>query len=119
MTLLDFTPFYAILHWYEYLLPYRYMELNMTVKKISISLTEELNTTIQSAVKTGAYKSSSEVVREALRSWQKQRESEELDRAYLRSAIEEGLNSGDAIRVSQSTFDTLRERIKSKAAKAS
>lgn len=91
----------------------------MTVKKISVSLTDELNSTIQSAVKTGAYKSSSEVVREALRSWQKQRESEELDKAYLRSAIEEGLNSGDAIPVSHSTFDILRERIKSKTGQAS
>lgn len=91
----------------------------MTVKKISVSLTDELNSTIQLAVKTGAYKSSSEVVREALRSWQKQRESEELDKAYLRSAIEEGLNSGDAIPVSHLTFDALRERIKNKTAQAS
>jgi len=83
----------------------------MSVKKISVSLTDELNASIQSAVDTGAYKSSSEVIREALRDWQDRRELEALDRAYIRVAVEEGLNSGEAIPVSKSMFDELRSKI--------
>lgn len=83
----------------------------MAVKKISVSLTDELNATIQNAIDAGAYKSSSEVVREALRQWQAQREQEFLDQAYLRAAIGEGQKSGRAIPVSKSMFDAFRARI--------
>ena len=82
----------------------------MSVKKISVSLTDELNDTIQSAVETGAYKSSSEVIREALRDWQHRRDSEALDNAYVRAAIDEGLASGEAIPVSKAMFDGIRAR---------
>lgn len=81
----------------------------MPIKKISVSLTDELNDTIVSAVQSGNYKSSSEVVREALRDWQKRRSSEALDEAYMRSAVEEGIASGDAVPASREMFKQLRE----------
>lgn len=87
----------------------------MSVKKISVSLTDELNTKIQNAVDTGDYKSSSEVVRDALREWHKRRERQALDDAFVRAAIDQGLASGDAVPVTFKMFDDLRQRTKSTA----
>ena len=83
----------------------------MTTKKISISLTEELNNTIQTAVGTGAYKSSSEVVREALRQWQAGRERENLELKCLKAAVQDGLQSGESIFVGPEFFERKREMI--------
>ena len=90
----------------------------MSSKKISVSLTDELNDTIQSAVATGDFKSSSEVVRDALRQWHKRRQDEQLDEAYMRAAINEGLASGEGIPVSKSMFNKLRIIANGKAAKS-
>ncbi len=87
----------------------------MGVKIISVSLTDELNETIQNAVASGEFKSSSEVVRDALRQWNKRRESEQQDQAFLRAAINEGLTSGEAIPVTKSMFDDLRDLARSAA----
>ncbi|MFX9089501.1 ribbon-helix-helix domain-containing protein, partial [Acinetobacter baumannii] len=43
------------------------------VEKISIALTDELLATVQQAVASGDYASTSEVVREALREWKARR----------------------------------------------
>lgn len=86
----------------------------MTVtKKISVSLTQELNDTIKQAVGTGAYKSSSEVVREALRQWQASRERERLEVQKLQIAVEQGLNSGQAVSVDAGFFAQKRDMIRS------
>jgi len=84
----------------------------MTTKKISVSLTEELNDNIQSAVGTGAYKSSSEVVREALRQWQAKRERHALEVEQLRQAVEHGQRSGEPIEVNASFFEEKRAMIR-------
>ena len=84
----------------------------MTIKKISVSLTEELNDNIQSAVGTGAYKSSSEVVREALRQWQANRERNALEFEQLRQAVEHGQKSGEPIEVNASFFEGKRAMVR-------
>lgn len=84
----------------------------MATKKISVSLTNELNETIQDAVGTGAYKSSSEVVRDALRVWQAGRERDSLEMKRLKVAIRDGLNSGDSVTVGPEFFDRKREMIR-------
>jgi antitoxin ParD1/3/4 len=64
------------------------------VKKLSIALTEELVKDIEAAVASGDYSTASEVVRDALRSWKRERE------AYiqrLRELVEEGLASGEPV----------------------
>lgn len=91
----------------------------MSVKKISVSLTDELNTKIQNAVDTGDYKSSSEVVRDALREWHKRRERQALDDAFVRAAIDQGLASGDAIPVTSKMFEDLRKLTRNKSSKSS
>ena len=71
------------------------MEQSMSQnKKISISITEELDRTMKDAVERGEYGSSSEVVRDALRRWHKDREREKLEIQRIRQLVQEGIDSG-------------------------
>ncbi|HSG95877.1 MAG TPA: type II toxin-antitoxin system ParD family antitoxin [Afifellaceae bacterium] len=63
-------------------------------KKISVSITEELDRTMKDAVKRGEYGSSSEVVRDALRRWHQNREREKLEIQRIRQLVQEGIDSG-------------------------
>lgn len=44
-----------------------------SVEKLSIALTHEMADEVRTAVKSGDYASSSEVIREALRDWRRKR----------------------------------------------
>lgn len=66
------------------------------VEKISVALTPELASVVREAVSSGDYASTSEVMREALRSWRETRQERANATATLRSLIEEGLRSGMA-----------------------
>ena len=72
-------------------------------KKISISITEELDRTMKDAVERGEYGSSSEVVRDALRGWHKNREREKLEIQHIRQLVQEGIDSGSG------TFKSIDE----------
>jgi antitoxin ParD1/3/4 len=61
-------------------------------KKLSIALTEELAQDIEAAVASGDYSTASEVVRDALRGWKREREAW-IQR--VRELVEEGLASGE------------------------
>ena len=63
-------------------------------EKISVSLTEELLADVQSAIESGDYASTSEVVREALREWRDQRTRKEAALAELKQLIGEAEASG-------------------------
>ena len=65
------------------------------IQKISIAVTSEQFNSIKNAVDTGEYATTSEVVREALREWQRQRDlrGEELNR--LRAIWQDGKASGE------------------------
>jgi len=58
---------------------------------MNLSLTTELETWIESRVASGLYRSSSEVVREALRVLREREELKELRRLELRTAIAKGV----------------------------
>jgi antitoxin ParD1/3/4 len=80
------------------------MEQSMSQnKKISISITEELDRTMKEAVERGEYGSSSEVVRDALRRWHKNREREQAEIQHLRQLVQEGIDSGPG------TFKSINE----------
>jgi antitoxin ParD1/3/4 len=66
------------------------------VQKVSIALTGEQLTALKSAVETGEYATTSEVVREALREWQWKRELRRDDITRLRELWREGKSSGVA-----------------------
>jgi antitoxin ParD1/3/4 len=57
-------------------------------EKISIALTDEMLASVEQAVASGDYASSSEVVRHALRNWKKQRDR---DISYLHELVYKGL----------------------------
>lgn len=75
------------------------------VQKLSIALTEELAKDIEAAVASGDYSTASEVVRDALRLWKRDRE------AYmqrLRQLVEEGLASGEPVEGGFDAADLIR-----------
>ena len=64
------------------------------VQKISIALTAEQIGTLEAAVETGEYATTSEIVREAIRDWQFKRELRQEDLKHLRQLWDEGKASG-------------------------
>jgi antitoxin ParD1/3/4 len=64
------------------------------IEKISVSLTEEQLADVQSAIDSGDYASTSEVVREALREWRDQRTRKEAALTELTQLIAEAQASG-------------------------
>jgi antitoxin ParD1/3/4 len=65
------------------------------VKKLSIALTQELGLEIEAAVASGDYSTASEVVRDALRTWRRERTDRDAAVRRLRELWEEGLASGE------------------------
>ncbi len=64
------------------------------VEKISVALPPELAVMLREAVDTGEYASASEVMREALRDWQRRRSARVEAIADLGRLWDEGLDSG-------------------------
>ena len=62
--------------------------------KVSIALTGEQVSSLKSAVASGEYATTSEIVREALRDWQRKREAHGEDLQRLRQLWLEGKHSG-------------------------
>lgn len=63
---------------------------------MNISLTAELANFVKAKVEAGRYRSSSEVVREALRLMEKSEQLAADELGILRKAWKEGIDSGDA-----------------------
>ncbi len=78
------------------------------VQKMSIALTEELAREIEQAVASGDYSTASEVVRDALRAWKRERSGREAAVARLRELYEEGLASGEPIEGGFDAEDIIR-----------
>ena len=69
----------------------------MTVaEKISIALTRELAADIRQAVASGEYASTSEVIRDALRAWKRQRQGQAVAVEELQRLWRDGVDSGDS-----------------------
>jgi antitoxin ParD1/3/4 len=69
------------------------------MKTLTISLPPRQLGALRAAVESGAYASSSEVVRDALRLWEEREEVRRLELGRLKRAYEEGLASGAGRRV--------------------
>ena len=65
------------------------------VKKLSIALTPEFAADIDEAVATGEFASTSEVIRDALRTWKRAREAQGVAVEELRALWRDGVASGD------------------------
>jgi antitoxin ParD1/3/4 len=64
-------------------------------QKLSIALTEELARDVEAAVASGDYSTASEVVRDALRAWKRERGGREAAIRRLKQLWDEGLASGE------------------------
>ena len=65
-----------------------------TIEKTTISLPSEMLSEVKAAVAAGDYANASEVVRDALRQWQRSRTVIALNDDDLRRMVKEGLASG-------------------------
>lgn len=82
-----------------------------TVEKISIALPTEMVGILRTAVASGEYASTSEVIREALRDWKLKRKVEALELDELRRLVQDGIDSGPSIDA-ELVFSRLRKKYK-------
>ncbi len=75
------------------------------IQKVSVALTGEQVSALKSAVETGEYATTSEIVREAIRDWQFKRELRQEDVKRLHKLWKQGKASGPAQPLA---FDELR-----------
>jgi antitoxin ParD1/3/4 len=76
------------------------------VERMTITLTTEMARAVKGAVAAGEYASSSEIVREALRHWRRQRELQARELEALRADVQAGMGDVEAGRVHD--FDAER-----------
>jgi antitoxin ParD1/3/4 len=76
-------------------------------EKLSITLPASLARIIREKVKTGAYASNSEVIRDALRAWQEREMEREQHLASVRARLDEAINDPRPPR----TPEQVRERL--------
>lgn len=80
-----------------------------SAEKISITLPTEMLNTIRDKVETGAYGSTSEVIRAAMRLWQRQEEEYEARLDLIRQRLESSARSGEPVPV-DAAFDRIAEQ---------
>jgi antitoxin ParD1/3/4 len=67
------------------------------VEKISVSLPKEMTAIMKDAVATGAYASTSEIVRDALRDWQEKQVERDVVIKKYRKMVDDALESGSLL----------------------
>ena len=82
------------------------------VEKLSVAVTAEQAAMVREAVETGEYATAGEVVGEALRLWQAERQARAREAEELRRLWREGVESGPA-QDGRAAFARLRQRIES------
>ena len=81
--------------------------MSSNVERLTITLTSEMAHAVKGAVDSGAYASSSEIIREALRDWRHKRMVRERELAELRNDIQAGLEDIEAGRVQNFDADRI------------
>lgn len=71
-----------------------YLRVRLLIKRMNVSLTLDLEKYVQEKVGTGRYRSSSEVVREALRLLEEKDQERAQQLALLKEEIQQGIDSG-------------------------
>ncbi len=77
------------------------------IERMTFTLTAEMAQSVKSAVKDGVYASSSEIIREALRDWQRKRRLQESELEQLRADIRDGLDDLKAGRINGFDADRI------------
>ena len=85
-----------------------------TAERVTIMMPTDMAETLRQTVASGGYASTSEFVREALRDWVRNRDSELRDLEALRAAIKAGLDSRPGIPANE-VFAEMRDRYATKS----
>ena len=101
----------------SYLILHGWSSFMDNIERLSITLTAEQAKLVRSAVKSGEFATTSEVIRDALRGWQTRRRSGAEQIAEYRKLWKEGIESGFA-EDGEVVMERLLKRFKTKAAKA-
>ena len=80
-----------------------------TAEKISITLTPEMNRIIKQRVEAGDFASSSELIREALRVWQKREEEHQERLTSIRARIQKSIDDPRPSIPAEEVFDRLKK----------
>lgn len=75
-------------------------------EKISITLPPDMLSAIKHEVEAGAYGSTSEVIRDAMRLWQRRQEEHNARMSVIRARLERAANSGDPVPI-ETAFDEI------------
>jgi antitoxin ParD1/3/4 len=78
-------------------------------QKISVSIPPTMLAKVEAAAKTGDYANTNHVINDALLWWEESHKTPEERQAWLRQAIQDGLDSGPAI---EGTVEELFEGVK-------
>lgn len=88
------------------------------IQKVSVALTVEQIAALKMAVDSGAYATTSEIVREAVRDWQCKYELHQEDVKRLRQMWDEGKASGKAVPYDfDEIIKSAKAKLKGKSAK--
>lgn len=87
------------------------------LERMTVTVPAEMVASIKSVIDEGEYASTSEVVRDALRGWMRERDAERRELEELRAAIRAGIDSGPGI-PAEEVYAELRELIDRRAAAA-
>ena len=79
-------------------------------EKISITLTPEMNRAIKLRVDAGDFASSSELIREALRVWQRREEEHQEKLAAIRGKLQSSIDDSRPSVSLDAAFERLRHR---------
>ena len=85
-----------------------------SAERMTITMPSDMAENLRLTVAGGEYASTSEVVREALRDWTRNRDTERRELETLRDAIKAGLDSGPGISADE-VFAELRVRYANKS----
>jgi len=78
------------------------------VEKVSVALTRDMAAMVRQAVDSGEYVSSSEVIRDALRDWKREREERASVIEHLRALWRDGIASGPPVEGNFDAADIAR-----------
>ncbi len=85
-------------------------------ERITVTVPADMAAVLRDSVDDGEYATTSEIVREALREWTRQREREQGERDLLKRLVEEGDASGPGIPAGE-VFAELRQLLAERRAR--
>lgn len=77
-------------------------------ERITITLPPDMLSSIKQKVSSGSYGSTSELIREAMRLWQKKEEEHEARLALIRTRLQNSKNSGEPVPIEEA-FGRIEE----------